>query len=219
MNAAAEPAPSRQREWWLRTLAIFQSPTAVFTALRDDSREAAQARQEPILAIIFLAGMAGVLSTTIAGRLSDDPTFDGLSVAVWAFVGGAIYGLIVYWLGGVFLFAAGGLLGSNGSYRRARHVLAYAAAPLVLLLVFVWPVRLAVHGSDVFRSGGGDTGAGDTVFEALALAFGAWSFALLVIGTRAVHGWSLARAVANVVLAGLLAVLLVAVLLGLQAIR
>jgi hypothetical protein len=98
-------------------------------------------------------------------------------------------------------------------------VLAYAAAPLVLLLVFVWPVRLAVYGGDVFRSGGGDTGVGDTVFEVLALAFGAWSFALLVIGTRAVHGWSLARAVATVVLAAGLAALLVAVLLGLQAIR
>ena len=162
MNAAAEPAPSRQREWWLRTLAIFQSPTAVFTALRDDSAPAAQARQEPILAIIFLAGMAGVLSTTLAGRLSDDPTFDGLAVAVWAFLGGAIYGLIVYWLGGVFLFVAANLLGSNGSYRRARHLLAYAAAPLVLLLLFVWPVRLAVYGGDVFRSGGDDSGAGDT---------------------------------------------------------
>jgi hypothetical protein len=219
MNAAAEPAPSRQREWWLRTLAIFQSPTAVFTALRDDSNEAVQARQEPILAIIFLAGIAGVLSTTIAGRIFDDPTFDGLELAVWAFLGGAIYGLIVYWLGGVFLFSAGRLLGSNGSYRRARHVLAYAAAPLVLLLLFVWPVRLAVYGDDLFRSGGDDSGAGDTVFEVLALAFGAWSVALLVIGTRAVHGWSAARAVATVVLAAGLAALFVAVLLGLQAIR
>jgi hypothetical protein len=219
VNTAAEPAPSRQREWWLRALAVFQSPTAVFAALRDDSNDSAQARQEPILAIIFMAGMAGVLSTTIAGRLSDDPTFDGLAVAVWAFLGGAIYGLIVYWLGGVFLFAAGGLLGSTGSYRRARHVLAYAAAPLVLLLVFVWPVRLAVYGGDVFRSGGDDSGAGDTFFEAVALAFGVWSFALLVIGTRAVHGWSLARAAATVVLAAVLAALLVAALLGLQAIR
>jgi hypothetical protein len=163
--------------------------------------------------------MAGVLSTTLAGRLSDDPTFDGLAVAVWAFLGGAIYGLIVYWLGGVFLFVAGNLLGSNGSYRRARHVLAYAAAPLVLLLLFVWPVRLAVYGGDVFRSGGDDSGAGDTFFEVLALAFGVWSLGLLVIGTRAVNGWSPARAAATVALAGVLAALLVAALLGLQAIR
>jgi hypothetical protein len=215
VNAAAEPAPSRQREWWLRTLAIFQSPSAVFTALRDDSAAAAQARQEPILAIILLAGMAGVLSTTIAGRLSDDPTFDGLAVAVWAFLGGAIYGLIVYWLGGVFLFAAGSLLGGRWSYRQARHVLGFAAAPLVLSLVLVWPVRLAVYGGDVFRSGGGDAGTGDAIFEALALGFAGWSLALLVIAMRALHGWPLSRALGSVLLAATPAVLFV-VLNGLR---
>lgn len=201
MNAAAEPAPSRQREWWLRTLAVFQSPTAVFTALRDDSREAAQARQEPITAIVFLAGMAGVLSTSIAGRLLDQPSFDGLSVAVWAFLGGAIYGLLVYWLGGALVYGGGSVLGGRWSYRQARHVLAFAAAPLVLMLVLVWPVRLAVYGGDVFRSGGGDTGAGDGFFEAVALGFAGWALFLLVIAMRAVHGWPLPRAVAAVALA------------------
>lgn len=209
MNAAAEPAPSRQREWWLRTLAVFQSPTAVFTALRDDSREAAQARQEPITAIVFLAGMAGVLSTTIAGRLLDDPSFDGLSVAVWAFLGGAMYGLLVYWLGGALVYGGGSVLGGRWNYRQARHVLAFAAAPLVLMLALVWPVRLAVYGGDVFRSGGGDTGAGDGFFEAVALGFAGWALALLVIAMRAVHGWPLPRAVAAVALAATPAALFV----------
>jgi hypothetical protein len=209
MNTAAEPAPSRQREWWLRTLAVFQSPTAVLTALRDDSREAAQARQEPITAIVFLAGMAGVLSTTIAGRLLDDPNFDGLSVAVWAFLGGGIYGLLVYWLGGALLYGGGSVLGGRWSYRQARHVLAFAAAPLVLMLILVWPVRLAVYGGDLFRSGGGDTGAGDGFFEAIAVGFAGWALVLLVIGMRAVHGWPLPRAVAAVALAATPAALFV----------
>jgi hypothetical protein len=209
VNAAAEPAPSQQRDWWLRALAVFQSPRAVFGAMRDDSREAAAARQEPITAIVFLAGMAGVLSTTIAGRLLDDPTFDGLSVAVWAFLGGAIYGLLVYWLGGALLYGAGSLLGGRWSYRQARHVLAFAAAPLVLSLALVWPVRLAVYGGDVFRSGGGDTGTGDAIFEGLALGFAGWALALLVIAVRAVHGWPLPRAVAAVALAATPAALFV----------
>jgi hypothetical protein len=209
MNTAAEPAPSRQREWWLRTLAVFQSPTAVLTALRDDSREAAQARQEPITAIVFLAGMAGVLSTTIAGRLLDDPNFDGLSVAVWAFLGGGIYGLLVYWLGGALLYGGGSVLGGRWSYRQARHVLAFAAAPLVLMLILVWPARLAVYGGDLFRSGGGDTGAGDGFFEAIAVGFAGWALVLLVIGMRAVHGWPLPRAVAAVALAATPAALFV----------
>jgi hypothetical protein len=209
MNAAAEPAPSQQRDWWLRTLAVFQSPNAVFKALRDDSREAAQARQEPITAIIFLAGMAGVLSTTIAGRLLDDPSFDGLTVAVWAFLGGAIYGLLVYWLGGALVYGAGSLLGGRWSYRQARHVLAFAAAPLVLSLALVWPVRLAVYGGDVFRSGGGDSGTGDAIFEGLALGFAGWALALLVMAMRAVHGWPLSRALGSVALAATPAALFV----------
>jgi hypothetical protein len=209
VNVAAEPAPSQQRDWWLRALAVFQSPKAVFAAMRDDSREAAGARQEPITAIVFLAGMAGVLSTTIAGRLLDDATFDGLSVAVWAFLGGAFYGLLVYWLGGGLLYGAGSLLGGRWSYRQARHVLAFAALPLVLSLALVWPVRIAVYGGDVFRSGGSDTGTGDAIFEALALGFAGWALALLVIAMRAVHGWPLPRGVAAVALAATPAALFV----------
>jgi hypothetical protein len=197
----SEQTPSLQREWWLRALAVLQSPRAVFAAMRDDSPRASQARQEPVIAFIFLAGMAGVLSTTLAGRLLDDGSLDGLDVAVWTFLGGAAYGGTVYWLGGALLLAASRALGGHGSYRRARHLLGYAAAPLALSLLLVWPVRLAVYGQDVFRTGGSDTGAGDTVFEALALGFGAWTLVLLVIGMQAVHGWPWLRAVGAVLLA------------------
>jgi hypothetical protein len=200
VSTASEQTPSLQRDWWLRALAVFQSPQPVFAAMQDSPR-AAQARQEPLVAFIFLAGMAGVLMTPLAGRLLDDRNLDGLDVAVWTFLFGGAYGGAVYWLGGALLFAAGRALGSHGSYRRARHVLGYAAAPLALSLVLVWPVRLAIYGLDVFRTGGSDTGAGDAVFEALALGFVAWALVLLVTGTRAVHGWPWSRALAAVVLA------------------
>jgi hypothetical protein len=49
-------------------------------------------------------------------------------------------------------------------------------------------LRLAVYGQDVFRSGGGDHGAGNTVFYVLELLFVAWSLALLLAGLRAVRG-------------------------------
>jgi len=182
VNVAAEPEASLQREWWLRALAIFQRPSLVFEGLRDDSDEAAESRQEPILAIIFLAGIAGILSTSLAGQLMDDTAFDNLNVVVWAFIGGGIYGALVYFVGGLFVFALGRGIGANCSFRQARHVVGLASVPLVVSLVLVWPVRLVIYGDDVFRSGGSDTGAGDKVFELLVLVSFAWSLALVAVG-------------------------------------
>jgi hypothetical protein len=194
VNAAAEPRAPSQREWWLRTLAIFESPRTVFAALRDDSPEAAEARQEPVLAIVLLAGFAGVLSTSLAGRLLDDPDFRGsAAVFAWAFIGGGIYGTAVYWLGGLMVHAFTRGFGGSSSYRQARHIVAFAAAPLALSLLLVWPVRLAIYGGDVFRTGGSDSGIGDKIFEALVIASFAWTLALVVVGVATVSGLSWPR--------------------------
>lgn len=182
-----------ERAWWLRALLVLQAPTAVFTALRDDSDEAADARQEPILAIVLLGSFSAVLGTTIAGHLYDDPEFDPLLVVVWAIVGAVIYAAASYFLLGALLHFSVRLAGGDGSFRRARHLLGYAAAPLALSLA-VWPLRIAVYGSDLFRRGGSDQGVGNAVFEALETAFLVWTVALVVVGVRAVHGWSWLRA-------------------------
>jgi len=182
VNAAAEPTTSLQKQWWLRALAIFESPRTVFAALRDDSDEAAEARQEPLLAIIILVGIAGVLTTSLAGQLLDDYRFDGWNIAVWAFLGGIVYGTVGYWLGGLFVFALASALRTGSSYRQARHVLGFAAAPLALSLLLVWPVRLAIYGDDIFRTGGSDTGTGDWIFDTLILASYVWTFGLVALG-------------------------------------
>jgi hypothetical protein len=200
--AARQAAP--EKDWWLRALAVFQSPSTVFMALRDDSDAQATARQEPVLALVWLAGISGVLATPSAGTLLDNSDLDGLLVAVLVFLAGGMYGLATYFLGGGAVYLGARAAGGTGSYRRARHLLAYAAAPLVLLLVVVWPVRLAVYGDDVFRTGGADaTGAGRWVFESVEAAVFAWAFVLLVVGIRAVHGWRLVRSLGSLVLAAL----------------
>lgn len=180
----------------------------MFVALRDDDATSLGDRSEPILAIIALAGMAIVLSTSTAGRLLDDGTFDGLLVAVWTFIVGGIYGAFAYFGIGALLDRSVKALGSQGTYRRSRQLLAFAAVPVALSLV-LWPVKLALYGQDVFRSGGRDTGSGAHVFPALFLAFVAWSIVLLVIGVRSVHGWTWARATGATGLALAIPVLLV----------
>jgi hypothetical protein len=192
MAVEAQSGPSEDRVWLARALLVLIDPRPVFAALRDDSEEAARARQEPILAIVGLAGIASILWTSVAGRVMDDPALDGLVVAVWAFIGGAFYGLFVYFALGATLFAGLQAAGSLGSYRRARHLLAFACAPLALSLV-VWPVRIAVYGSDVFRTGGSDHGPGNAAFVAVELGFVAWSLGLLVVGTRTLHAWTWPR--------------------------
>jgi hypothetical protein len=107
------------------------------------------------------------------------------------------------------LAVAGDLLGSTGSYRRARHVLALSLAPLALSLVTVWPLRIAVLGGDVFRSGGRDSGTTGAVFTWLSLAFAGWALALLLIGVRTVHDWSWARSLATTALAAAIPTVLV----------
>ncbi|HXH97981.1 MAG TPA: YIP1 family protein, partial [Gaiellaceae bacterium] len=96
-----------------------------------------------------------------------------------------------------------------GSYRRARHVLALAAAPLALTLVTLWPVRIAVYGEDLFRTGGNDYGRGDAIFGALVDAAALWCVWLLLVGVRAVHGWTWGRAAATVALAAAFPALIV----------
>jgi Yip1 domain len=197
---AQEARTGLDRAWLLRALVVLIDPRPVFAALRDDSDEAAGARQEPVMAIVGLAGVACLLWTTVAGRLMDDPVIDGLIVAVWAFIGGAIYGIAVYFALGAALYFGLRAAGSIGSYRRARHLLAFACAPLALSLV-VWPVRLAVYGGDVFRTGGSDSGVGNEAFVAVELAFVAWAFGLLLIGTRTLHAWRWGRTLEGVGLA------------------
>ena len=205
MNTRAEPAKSvreLERAWWLNTLAVVRRPRSVFAALAaEDADEGAAARQEPLLAVIWLAGMAGVLLTTAAAHLLDDYQVDGLVLAVWVFVAGGIYGAAGYWLaGGALLVGLKGAESPMPSYRVARHVLGLAAVPLAASLL-VWPVRLAVYGRDLFRNGGSDTGAGDLVFRIVLLAFAAWSIGLLVVGVRTTEGWGWRRSLAAVALA------------------
>jgi hypothetical protein len=206
-DAVREPA--LERSWWLRALAVLVAPTAVFASLRDESPAATEARQEPVTAIAGLAGIAGVLGTPVARHLLNDSTMSVALIPVWAFIGGVVYALAVYWIGGGLLSRASRRLGGLGSWGRSRHVLALAAAPLALSLVTLWPVRILVYGQDLFRTGGDDYGRGDAIFGAFFLGFLAWSALLLLIGVRAVHGWTWARAAGAVALAAAFPALLV----------
>ena len=205
----ASPELSPTRAWWLRVPAVLLSPRSVFFALREDDGEDVAARGEPLLLIIWLAGMASVLATPTAAGILDDPDYDATLLAIWTFIAGGIYGVAGYFVGGFCLYFGVRLLGSLGTFRRARQTVGFALVPLAVSLLLVLPLRLAFYGGDTFRGGGADEGSGERVLLAVQLAFVAWSLALLVLGVRVTHGWTWPRTGAAVLgAAALLAAML-----------
>ena len=195
------------RQWWLRVPAIFLSPKSVFVAMRNESSEDVDARSEPVLALTALAGVATALASSTARTLYDDPEYDALLVAIWAIIAGGFIAFAGYFIIGGALYLGTRGLGSVGTFRRARHLLGFAVAPIALSLLLVWPLQFAFYGADVFRRGGSDHGAGARFFDLLELGFAVWAGVLLLISVRAVHGWTWWR---SLVALGLVALFLAA---------
>jgi hypothetical protein len=199
MTAEAQTRPVQaERDWWRRLARVLTAPRSVFVWVRDDSPEAAAARQEPLTAVVFLSGVSIFLSTKTAGTLFDDVEFDWLLVFVEAIVAGLLVAIQNFWVLGGAVFLGAKAADSAASYRQARHVTALATAPWVLALVFVWPVRLAMFGADAFQSGGSDHGAPEVVFRVIDAGLLAWTAALLYVGVKTLNGWTWLRALAGV---------------------
>jgi hypothetical protein len=179
-----------EREWWLRVPAVLLSPRSVFAALRNEEQDDLDARVEPVLALTLLAGVAVALGTSTARTLYDDPVYDLVTVAVWTVFAGIFVAFLGYLVVGGALFLGTRGLGGAGTYRRARHLVGFAVAPLALSAVLLWPLGVAAFGTDLFRRGGSDEGAAGDLFYAASLGFSLWSLGLLLVGVRTVHGWS-----------------------------
>ena len=198
---------SPDREWWLRVPAVLLSPRSVFAALRNEEQDDVDARSEPVLALTLLAGIAIALGTSTARTLYDDPLYEPLTLAIWAVLAGGFVAFAGYFIVGGALYLGVRGLGSQGTFRRARHVLGFAVAPLALSALLLWPLGLAIFGTDLFRRGGDDAGTAGDLFYAATLGFSAWSVALILVGVRTVHGWTWGRSLAAL---GLVALFLAA---------
>lgn len=184
-----------EREWWRRVPRVLTAPREVFAALRNDDPDDVVARQEPVLLLILLVGMAGVVMSPRWSTLLDEPDVDGwLILAVLTFIAGGLYGAVGYFLVGGALHLGARGMGATSRFRLARHVLAFACVPVALAFVVVLPLRLLAFGGDTFRSGGSDDGALGGLVLALELGLLVWALMLLLLGVRVVYGWTWLRA-------------------------
>jgi hypothetical protein len=200
--------PVGESEWWRRLPLVLYAPRAVFAELRDESREAADVRQEPLVALLFVAGISMFLSlVALEPPYEHYRELSGLTLTLQSILGGLLVGLSNFWLGGALVYLGARGLGATSGYRLARHITGFATAPFILALVLVWPVRLALYGDDLFRSGGSDDGTGGDVFRGIDALLLLWTLALVLIGIRETQRWPWSKTAAAFGIAALFAVL------------
>ena len=161
-------------DWWLRTLLVLQSPRAVFVALRDDI---AGALRPTARSRCCSSCSSPGIALSPSARARSTTTTTGCCSPVWVFLAGGLTASPRYWFFGAVLYVAGRALGSRRlvppvAARAGVRERAAARCPLVLR-----------------RPTGGAARSPGSCF-----AFVAWSALLLVVGVRAVHGWTWARA-------------------------
>lgn len=180
----ADSAQELARAWWRRVPHVLVAPREVFAAVGNTDELDLEARAEPVLLVTMLAGIAGILLTPTWGRLLDDPSVDGLVVAVLTFIAGVMYGAAGLYLLGLALWVGARGVGDVVPFRVARHVVAFAAVPFALSLVVTLPAILLGFGGDWFRAGGSDAGPGRSVVTGIGLLCGLWSVGLVGLGMR-----------------------------------
>ena len=102
--SGSDDAQARVRAWWRLVPRVPTRPREVFVALRDDDETDVDARSEPILAIVIVAGMAAMLLTPAWGTLLDEESLDWIVLAVVTFIGGLLYGAFGYFLLGLVVW-------------------------------------------------------------------------------------------------------------------
>ena len=186
--SGSDAAQARVRRWWRLVPRVLTRPTDVFVALRDDDETDVDARSEPILAIVIVAGMAGILLTPAWGTLIDEESLDWIVLAVVTFIGGLFYGAAGYFLLGFVVWIGARAVGLDTGGRKARQLVGFAALPLALSIVVTLPAVVLVFGYDWFRTGGSDDGSGRVIVVSVGLAFALWSLGLIALGLRTTFG-------------------------------
>jgi len=112
---------------------------------------------------------------------------------------GPVIGLLFTLVGALLISFIARWFGGQSTLKNMFSVFAYAMVPVLFSLVFVLPVEVAIFGKFFFDNNPPPLVISPVIYVAL-LGFDAiavlWSWALLVLGTKVVHGFALPRAFA-----------------------
>lgn len=190
-------------------VSIWRQPTATLRYIL------AQCPDKYVTVLLVLGGIARAVGRASQQNMGDRNSTAG--ILLMAVLMGGLTGWITYYVYAWGMRLAGEWLGGHASSEQLRTVLAWALIPTVVGLVLTIP-QAVIFGDDLFRSTPTDTSA---FAENARLAFGlaevvlaVWAVVILVCGLRLVQGFSVGRALANMVLPGLVVVGIIGLFAG-----
>lgn len=188
------------------TLDLFRTLWGLAEAPRATMRRVLLARRKNYA--LVLASLFGVASALALFWLQKaGPRFENvLTLTLAGFVAGPPFGMVFTAVLALVGRTAGGILGKPLGFRHAYAMTAYAAAPIVLTVVFVYPVEVAVFGIYFFGTNPPPMVINPVVYVGL-IAFDAAAVILasLLLWAGAREGYALPRGKAAVVALAVLA--------------
>ncbi len=157
--------------------------------------------------LLVIGGIARAAAR--ASRQNAGDKMPTVSVLLLVVVAGGLTGWIAYYVYSWALSATGRWLGGRADAAPFRTVLAWALVPTAVTLALLLPQAI-VFGDDLFRSEPVDTSflAENlrTFFGLLEAGLSIWTVVIFVQGVRLLQSFSVGRALANIVLPGVIAV-------------
>lgn len=154
-----------------------------------------------VTGLLVLGGIARAVDRASQHNYGDRTST--LTLLLTAFIMGGATGWISYYAYGWGMSATGRWLGGRADSEQFRTVLAWSLVPTVVALVLVIP-QAFIFGDDLFRSEPTDTSAfaenARLVFGLVDIVMAVWAVIILICGVRLLQGFSVGRALANILL-------------------
>ncbi len=179
------------------TLDLFQTIWSLIESPRSAFRRIVLSRHKNYS--IFLSCLLGIaLAYMVAWLRNAGHLFTNMFALLAAgLVAGPFLGLLFVPLFSVMMVWLGKVLGGKAGFRNMFGVVAYASVPVVLSLVFVFPIEVAIFGGYLFDNNPPPLVINPVVYVTLlgldTLAV-LWSWLLVVEGAIIAHGFTRGRA-------------------------
>lgn len=170
-----------------------------------------------LLILSAIYGFSSLLGIAQNLRLGDN--LDNISIIIPALILAPIWGYLLFTLSSWFLLVSGRWLKGEGNYKEIRSALAWSKVPMIATIL-MWIILLILFKKELFQSSSQEiisSGKLMSLFLVLLIQLTAsiWSIVIYVNTLAEVQKFSILKAIANILLVGLLFAIIFIILFAL----